>query len=784
MSERDVGMAGEQKRVHQVTAKIATETAVLQKAIGGAGGEITSIRKHFWEDVTVNLDNDDEIIETYTSIKQQSELLNEKERRHRHSQNQLRILERLQRSPYFGRIDFTEQGEQEAESIYIGIASFYDEETQNFLVHDWRAPISSVYYDYSLGPAEYQAPYGKITGSLELKRQYIIRNGILISVFDTGVTIGDELLQEVLGGQADSQMKSIVATIQQEQNLIIRNERNRLLVVQGAAGSGKTSAALQRVAYLLYRYRERLTADHILLLSPNPLFNSYVSNVLPELGEENMQQSTFQQYIEKMLDDDFEMEDAFAQLEYVLTSIINPGYQTRLTGIAFKSSLDFLEMIEGYSRELMQAGLIFKDIKFRGKILISSQSIHSYFYSFSHTLPIPNRLLLVSEWLSKELRRFEKKELKKSWVEEELQYLSKEDYLKSYQKVDKHKAGNRDTFDDFEKEQQVLAASVVKRRFRPLFKRVKEFAFLDAAGMYRKLFEGKGPAGHEEDWGQICTDTVAKLESGELYYEDATPYLFFKEKLMGLKTNTLIRHVFIDEAQDYSPFQFAFIQRLFPRSKMTVLGDFNQTIFAHGNEEGLGVLTSLYEEEEIATIILTRSYRSTFEIVEFTRELLLHGGEEIQPFNRRGNKPVVVEIKEEGEVTDCLVTVITDMQSLGHQTIAVICKTAAESKDAYSHLKGRLPVKLIGTGKTDYEAGIVIIPCYLAKGIEFDAVIIYDGSRESYHRESERRLFYTACTRAMHELYICSPGEFTPFVQGVSADLYVRKLWSLDDYHN
>jgi DNA helicase II / ATP-dependent DNA helicase PcrA len=776
MGDWEKEMAIEQNRVNEVTARIAKEAVAIDKVIDDASLDITSIKKHFWDDVTVNLDNADEIGETYTSIKQQSEFLHERERRQNHSLKQLKLLERLINSPYFGRIDFIEEGEKEAENIYIGIGSYYDEQTESFLIYDWRAPISSVYYDFALGPAEYEAPFGRISGTLKLKRQYIIRKREIVSVFDTGVTIGDELLQEVLGGQADNQMKSIVATIQKEQNLIIRNEKSRLLIVQGAAGSGKTSAALQRVAYLLYRYREKLSADHILLFSPNPLFNSYVSNVLPELGEENMQQTTFQQYLLQMLGQQFEVEDVFTQMEYVLTSLDQPGYDVRLDGISFKSSMEFMDMIEGYLAELMESGLIFTDIAFRGRQLISSQSIYDYFYGLSLTLPIPNRMQLTSEWIRKELRQFEKKEMKQSWVEEEIQFLEKEDYLNSYQKINKEKNMKEDTFDDFEREQQVLAASIVKKHFRPLYHKVKGFSFLDAAGLYRKLFERSAPVNLKTDWDTICSQTIAKLDAGKLLYEDATSYLFFKEQLEGFKTNTLIRHVFIDEAQDYSPFQFTFIKRLFPRSKMTVLGDLNQTIFPHGNLAGLDISVSLFKEEEIEKLILTRSYRSTLEIVEFTREMI-EGGDEIQPFNRKGNKPVVLQINQKNEITDCIEYTIKELQKLGHHTIAIICKTASESKEAYLHLKDRLPLKLIGTGRTDFQAGIVIIPSYLAKGIEFDAVIIYDGSKSSYERERERKLFYTVCTRAMHELYICSIGEISPFVAGIKADFYEHRIW-------
>ncbi|MDQ0217356.1 helicase [Peribacillus cavernae] len=772
-------IATEQNRANEVAAKITKAAAAIQQVIGNANTDIKSIRKHFWDDVTVNLDNADEIGETYTSIKQQSELLNERERRQNHSFNRIQLLKRLNNSPYFGRIDFIEHGESETEKIYIGICSFYDEETESFLVYDWRAPISSVYYDYPLGPAAYEAPYGKISGTLELKRQYIIRNGEITSVFDTGVTIGDELLQEVLGGQADSQMKSIVATIQKEQNLIIRNDKSRLLIVQGAAGSGKTSAALQRVAYLLYRYRVKLTADNILLFSPNPLFNSYVANVLPELGEENMQQTTFQQYLLQMLGREFDVEDAFIQMEYVLTAVGQPGYDTRLNGISFKSSLEFMEMIEGYLEELMKSGMIFTDIKFLGRVLISSQSIYDYFYGLGATRPISNRMKLVSEWLRKELRRYERQEVKKSWVEEEMQYLDKEDYLKSYQKVSNEKRMKEDTFDDIEREQEVLAAFIVKRRFRPLYKKVKEFAFLDAAELYRRLFEKEASAA---DWKKICHETIANLDDGELLYEDAAPFLFFKEQVEGFKTNTLIRHVFIDEAQDYSPFQFAFIKKIFPRSKLTVLGDSNQTIFAQGNEVGLEVVASLFMEEETEKITLTRSYRSTLQIVEFTRKMI-EGGDEIEPFNRKGNKPVVLQVNDEQDTADCIAETIKGLQAQGHHTIAIICKTASESREAYLELKERLSLKLIGTGKTDYEAGIVVIPSYLAKGIEFDAVVIYDGSKKSYGLESERRLFYTVCTRAMHELYICSKGEISPFVAETPANLYEQRTWK-ESFHS
>ncbi|MGZ4134432.1 MAG: RNA polymerase recycling motor HelD, partial [Tumebacillaceae bacterium] len=344
MSISEQEWQSEQQRVNHVVERINRRVEVLQENVSEVRQDITEFRKHFWDDVKLNLDDVDEAGETSITLKQQSELLSERERSLRHAEKEYQKLRRLQDAPYFGRIDFWEDGEPSIDHIYIGIGSFLDEESDQFLVYDWRAPVSSLYYDYGTGLAQFETPGGTVSGEIELKRQFRIRDGRIRNLFDTGVTIGDELLQEVLSRQSDAQMKSIVATIQREQNRIIRNERNRLLIVQGAAGSGKTSAALQRVAYLLYRYRETLSAEQIVLFSPNGMFNSYVSTVLPELGEENMGQTTFQDYLEHRLGRTFAMEDPFVQMEYTLTAMNEPGYEARLAGIRYKASLAFMEV--------------------------------------------------------------------------------------------------------------------------------------------------------------------------------------------------------------------------------------------------------------------------------------------------------------------------------------------------------------------------------------------------------------------------------------------------------
>ncbi|EJQ49467.1 hypothetical protein IEQ_02922 [Bacillus cereus BAG6X1-2] len=386
----------EQQRVNVVIKKVDEELKELDGRVGSVKSEIVSIRKNFWEDVKVNIDNIKEAVETAASIRQEAELLAEREHTHRHTKNEYNLLTKIKETPYFGRIDFKED-EADTDEMYIGIGFFYDKENDEFLVYDWRAPISSLYYDYILGRAQYKAPIGTISGDLLLKRQYMIRNGTIQSMFDTGVTIGDELLQEVLGRNASEQMKSIVATIQREQNQIIRNDKSDVLIVQGTAGSGKTSAALQRVAYLLYRYRDTVNADQILLFSPNELFNSYIANVLPELGEENMQQTTFQAYVEHMIGRVFSIEDAFSQLEYVLTKKNESTYETRLKGVQYKSSVEFMGLIEKYARSLSEKGLQFHDIKFKGEMIIEERTIYDYFYTLNTSISIPNRMQLTME---------------------------------------------------------------------------------------------------------------------------------------------------------------------------------------------------------------------------------------------------------------------------------------------------------------------------------------------------------------------------------------------------
>ncbi|WP_405156892.1 RNA polymerase recycling motor HelD [Paenibacillus sp. FSL K6-0108] len=792
----------EQERLESVRNKLQVRIAELEPEVAGMRDQATEIRKRFWEEVTINTSTHEDFEETFYTINQQSAVLAERERGHMRLTQQWNNMNRLRPSPYFGRIDFHEKGLEFSEQIYIGVSSFVDEDGLNFLIYDWRTPIASMYYDSSPGAASYVTPIGQIDGTMELKRQFQIHNGQIRNMFDANETIGDQLLQQVLGKGADSQMKSIVATIQKEQNAIIRNDASRMLIVQGAAGSGKTSAALQRVAYLLYKHRQAISADQIVLFSPNPMFGSYISTVLPELGEDNMQQTTFQQFLDYWLGSSLRPEDIFDQIEYVLTAHEAPGYEARLQGIEYKASDAFLQALQNYGNWLGQEGMQFNTIRFRNRDLITEEQMRAKFYGYDRSLPLLNRVVLLQEWLLKELASLERLEREEPWVQEELNYLDNDQYADIFEvlhkdkevfdiaeqyaqireKISNKRREDEGDFDFAQKEEELLSRKIVKERFIPLRKGIKKFSFVDIKGIYGELFVDE--AAYREKtkaadipplWSEICSQTRESLLRNELFHEDATPYLYVKELIEGVRTNTEIKYVFVDEGQDYSTFQYEYLKKLFPRARMTVLGDFGQAIFTQSTHltAADSPLVRLYGEAETSLFSLVRSYRSTKEIVEFTRAMLPEG-DEIVPFERKGLKPQLKKSNDREKLDAQMVADIAALRAEGFDSIAIITKTAAECQKACESLQnqGGEALQLVTKETFNFEKGVMVIPVYLAKGVEFDAVLIYDASSGAYGRDNERKLLYTACTRAMHRLHLYTTGDWSPFVQALPGELY------------
>jgi len=766
----------EQERVDYTINKVRNHINALVASAENVKQEAEEIRKNFWEDVTVNFDEPDDVIETMTSIKQQMELLSERERSYGHVEENVKTLQKLASSPYFARVDFREEGEP-LEQIYIGIASFLDEKDE-YLVYDWRAPISSIYYDGIPGPVSYKTPEGTRNGEMELKRQFLIRDGVIQSMFDTGVTIGDEMLLEILGAKANTQMKSIVATIQKEQNKIIRDIKSQLLFVQGAAGSGKTSVALQRIAFLLYHFRESLSAEQIILFSPNPLFNSYISKVLPELGENNMVQTTFYDYARHRIGKDLEVESLFEQFENRLQG---EEEQTKIRdkAIKIKGSLDFYHVFEKYVNQLLESGVFFRDIVFRGKILISKQEITELFYSYDPSYSLPNRFPLVAKQLLRILDKKAREEEQEEWVEEQMELLDREDFLAAFKSVKSNKKG--DAFDSFEQEKSYLAKQIVGRYFKKLKRSVKQYRFFIRKAQFvhfleqvPKLLPLEKLGISESDWESIKLQTIENLRNREVQMEDVVPYMYLSDLIEGKKSQTSMKYVFIDEIQDYTPIQLAYLRFLFPYSKFTMLGDINQSIHGTENRSQIQMAEEIFEEQKSEIIYLRKSYRSTLPITRFTKAILADG-EEVELFERNGELPKLLLTKNKNEMLEKIYEEAKHL-SKGSNTVAIIGKSMEQCEDAFKYLQMRMDVTLLGMETREFNEGVIVIPSYLAKGLEFDSVIVLNASDEIYPEETERKLLYTICTRAMHRLVITCIETPTKLLHSVPNDYYLTEI--------
>ncbi|MEK0316429.1 RNA polymerase recycling motor HelD [Cohnella sp. 56] len=792
MSEQTEARIGEAERLAEVIRIIDRKLLKELSVQGERRGDVVGIRQEFWDDLAINFSDETELGETWSSIVQQAELLAERERSHRVASEAAERLARQHDNPYFARIDFVEHavdagpgGEQEQagavavpEVIYIGRASLVGEDGETFYIYDWRAPVSSLFYDHEPGPAAYDTPGGEIAGEMTLKRQFVIRGGRLRHMFDTDETIGDDILQAVLSEKSDTSMKSIVATIQKEQNRIIRDERHRLIVVQGAAGSGKTSAALQRIAYLLYRYRDSLTAEQIVLFSPNPVFKGYISRVLPDLGEANMRQMTFRELIEARLGRRFEAEDLFAQTEDLAATEGTPAGEARARAVRYKGSQHFFETMAAYLTRLKQGGVVFRVLRYKGDTIVSAEEMSERFYGEYADDGFGDRLAKLRRWLGERLTAWVDSQLEEPWVEEAAELLEEEDIQRAYVQVRRRGGFHDGAFDDEDRMTELLLRQAAEHAIAPLRRAVKGFRFMDAAATYTQLFVSRtlftacAPDGRlPEGWEWMAQRLEDKFGRKELDHEDATPLLYLMEALEGFrKVEGEVRHLFVDEAQDYSPFQAAYLRRRFPRARMTVLGDFNQAIYAQAEDSGgFGGWTRLADPADTAIWRLTTSYRSTRPIVELSMRILRAADAEgIRPFNRDGEAPRLIPCRDGAQLAELAAADVAALLAEGHGTIGVIAKTAQEAGDAASLLKERLsedvPITLISGGSANLPRGVSVLPSYLSKGIEFDAVLVWDASAERYGQERHRKLLYTVSTRALHVLHIYYTGELSPYL--------------------
>ncbi|WP_460607657.1 HelD family protein [Hymenobacter terrigena] len=602
-----------------------------------------------------------------------------------------RKLLKLGQSPYFGRIDFVPQG-QSTLPVYIGIYSFIDERLRQSLIYDWRAPISSMFYDFELGEASFATPGGVVQGTIELKRQYKIRDGRLEFMIENDVNIHDDVLKRELAKSSDDKLKNIVATIQRDQNAVIRNETAPVMVIQGVAGSGKTSIALHRIAFLLYRYRETIAAKDVLIISPNKVFADYISNVLPELGEEHIPELGMEELAADLLDHQYSFQTFFDQV----SALLDTHDAAFIERIRFKSSFEFLSQLNQYLIYVENNYFTVKELRV-GRTIVPLPFLLAKFKTF-HRVPLLKRFALVAD----EVRNYVRDATKRKLTNHE----------------------------------KSTIGEAIPRMFR----------FHQVLDLYRDFYRWLGKP------------ELLKLDHGlRLEYADVFALIYLRLRLEGISTYDHVKHLLVDEMQDYTPVQYAVLSRMFLCRK-TILGDVSQTVNPYSSSSA-ETIERVFPQAEV--VKLYRSYRSTVEITAFAQRITPNPN--IIPLERHGPVPVVARFGSTEEELQGIKQLITDFQSSGNHSMGIICKTLRQAEQAYAALEAP-SVYLLTDESTAFKEGIIITTAHLAKGLEFDAVIVPFASARTYQTEVDKSMLYVACTRAMHQLTITYSGEVAPFL--------------------
>ncbi len=602
-----------------------------------------------------------------------------------------RKLIKLGDSPYFARIDFDPEGTDDAFPVYIGIYSFTDEANRVNPVFDWRAPISSMFYDYELGKASYTTPSGTINGEILLKRQYKIRDGKMEFMIENDINIHDDLLQRELSKSSDDKMKNIVATIQRDQNAVIRNESANVMIIQGVAGSGKTSIALHRIAFLLYRFRDTIRSKDVLIISPNKVFADYISNVLPELGEEHIPELVIEELASEVLEHKIKFQTFFGQVSQLLESP-DPAYIER---IKFKSTFEFLGKLNQYMIHVENNFFVPEELRI-GKTVVPYPFIHDRFRAY-HRIPL--------------LKRFH-------------------EVVKDIQNYVRDQTGRK------------LQGGEKAKIWEAAPRMIKRSTVMD---FYRHFFE----------W--IKRPDLLKMRGEELEYSDVFPFIYFKIRLEGVSAYDHVKHLLIDEMQDYTPVQYAVLSRLF-KCKKTVLGDVSQTVNPYSGSSA-ETIHQVFPQGE--TVKLMRSYRSTWEITQFSQRVAESPG--IIPMERHGSEPEVKQCADNDEELAQVSEWVQRFRNSGHVSLGIICKTLEQAQHVHSQLRIQNGF-LLTEESTSFKEGIIITTAHLAKGLEFDEVIVPFVSSRNYHNEVDQRMLYIACTRAMHVLSLTFSKEISPFI--------------------
>ena len=775
----------------------------------------SDINRNMWDDTSGFSD-----MEGISEFMQHIDLLKQNMAWARFNREEIERLDRLFVSPYFARIDYAMTGETPV-PCYIGITTLMDEDTARVRIFDWRAPISSLFYDSEPGPVQYMSPNGLIHGKMTMKRQFRLDGGELVLMFDAGLAIYDDILQEILAAATGGRMRQIVTSIQKEQNRAIRFDDTRVLAVQGAAGSGKTSIAMHRAAYLLYRHRATIKAENLVILSPNAILGEYIANVLPELGEEEITGTPFTTLAEEHLAlKGLRLETHAEMMEETLTA----DDPIRRAGMNIKTSPSFLAALEQFA-ESLSATFPFHDIRLNGDTLVSAEDLLQLYSSDFKQMGIGRRLERIRIRVMEILHQVERARMKQ-----------KKEFMHA-----------EDPSPDG-KEASIRGRAALRHELHRLREDVEARLQLDALTLYQRflgenapspsllalcgewltgdgsVFRKEGFPGTEAGLAAaIRTRTQDSMAAGTLPYEDLAGVFHLALCTSLCNPDLKAKHVLVDEAQDYSAVQYGVFRRLYPHSGITLLGDSNQNIrtdFAIGH---LDAAASLLAPEDNLVLSLKRSYRSTLQISRFADAFQLEPVH-TEHFGRVGEKPELRFGNNWGDLPAILMPLLNKDHEGGKKTVALITRTMADAEFLHSLFASVTPepvertippvadaamealmlqagvddsVKLPHPGKSrvlrkttgtarfaGYPVhlvdesfrpaldGVLIIPSYLAKGLEFDHAIVILARRSEYIAQEERGLFHTVCSRALHQLTLISLEGAPDILAGVAANLY------------